>query len=710
VDEQRPTAYAPSAGTHPTFSAEELVQAAYMAGDHPVLLVEWESRRILACNEAVQRVFGYRPDELRGCTTAQLHVSGGAYRSFGERSQSLIGAHPEHSYHGHFWMRRRDGSTFPSENLVLPILDDVNGTPRAVISIVRDLGETTAPGLIGTAESGFIDLHALTANLPGIVFQRVRTRDGEDRLTWLSGALDPRIDLDADARTDPARFEASIHPLDRQNLQRALDQSEHTLTPIDLQIRYHQHDRGYTWLRVIAQPRRLDDASTAWDGLALDITHEKSAEAEAHFLATHDALTGLPNRAHFLEGLDAAIHAGTTARKRIALVQIDVHRMFHINESYGFAAGDALLRDIGQRLGGRLKPQDVVARSHSDVFLAMLAIAETDVDLSAALHALQEAFAEPFPLEDGSTIRAEARFGISTFPEDGTTADELLRASGVALDRSRQSDDQGYEFYSQPLGEQLRTRIRREEDLRGAIERHEIVPHYQPQVGLEDGRIVGFEALARWTSASGEVVSPGDFIPLAEETGLIHALGHQVLEQVATQIRDWRERGIDVPPVAVNCSARQFRVSGFFDTCRECLARSGIPHELVRLEITESSILDDFESTRATMERLSDLGVRFSIDDFGTGFSSLSYLARLPFHTLKIDRAFVSALGTDDRQGAIVEALVWMGRALGLYLVAEGVETEAQAEQLRALGCDAAQGWMYAPGLPADELGPWLGR
>jgi diguanylate cyclase (GGDEF)-like protein/PAS domain S-box-containing protein len=690
------------------FSPDAVLQAAFMAGDHPVFLVDARSRTILACNGAAERVFGYPSRVLLGKSTRILHVSDGHYEEFGKESERVLHNRPG-SYHSHFWMRRRDGSTFPSEHLV-QVVDDRAGKPRAVISIVRDVSESVyAKPRLDSPHPGKAGFHSLARHLPAIVFQHVRTRDGTARNTYLSGSLLENYGIDPDAiRTDPRHFFDAIHPEDRKRLEHAVDHSAEALTGIDIRVRLRTPNCDGVWLHVMAQPHRLDDGAIVWDGFALDITREIQAEERLHHLATHDALTGLPNQFQFLSLLDQMMARSGVGNRRIAVALVNLGRMVYINETYGFEAGDELLRQAGARLLKCLRPQGLAGRGHGNTFLLALEVDVGDAELSGTLRRIQEAFVQPFTIKSGASIRMDTRIGLALFPTDGKIGEGLLRASGIALDRAKRHPDRNYEFYAEEQGRELRRRIRQEQALDNAIQAGEFVPWYQPQVSLVDGSLIGLEALARRPGRSGELAAPAEFIQLAEKTGLIIPLGDLILDRVLAQIRAWSEAGLKVPPVSINVSARQFRQAGFESGLRERLAGNGVDPGILVVELTESSLLENYSAAQQTMRALTQLGVHFSIDDFGTGFSSLGYLAELPFHILKIDRSFSATIGQDARRRAITESLILMSRGLNLVVVAEGVETEAQARLLKEMGCHAAQGYFYAPALPAAQLIDWL--
>ncbi len=689
------------------FSADSLLQAAFLAGDNPVFLVDMESRRILACNGAVRRVFGHTPEDLVGRDTRILHTDDAAYERFGRESEAVLRGNAG-SYHGHFRMRRRNATDFPSEHLVHIIRDDA-GAPCAVVSIVRDLSAAEPEDLsVSCSKAGF---RFLGQYLPGALYQRIQSADGTSRFTVLTGSLFRDHGLDPERiRADPEELYSRILPADREELKAALARGRTARTAVECEVRLRAPDGKLVSLRILTQPRVLDDDSTIWDGVALDITTQRSAEEQFHYLATHDALTGLLNRPQFLQHLQWAVDMAARNGQRLVVVTMGIHAMMRINAAHGLGIGDELLRQVGARLQTHCSGNDLTARGHGDVFFVMRVLGGNARDARHVLDGLAQLFDEPFDLGGGTTVAASVRMGLAAYPEDAGDAASLLNDSSIAFDRCARDRRVGYEFYAEELGRELRERGRREDALAEAIARGEVVPYFQPQVSLLDGSLVGLEALARWPRPDGTLVPPGEFIPLAEASNLILSLDYAILKAVISWIREWWAAGFGTPPVAINCSARQFRNANLPQVLRQALAGSGLDSSQLIIEITESSLLEDIGAAERTMTALTGMGIRFSIDDFGTGFSSLSYLAHLPFSSLKIDRTFVATLGTNERLGAISSLLVNMGRSLGLAVIAEGVEEQAQAAHLKRIGCPAAQGFLYAAPMPGDAVTAWLPR
>ena len=689
------------------FSSGSLLQAAFLAGSNPVFLIEIQTQRILACTGDIADTFGYHRQDLVGGHHRVLHVDQASYEAFGASTGSVLDT--SDSYHGHAWMRRRDGSVFYSEHLVQVIRDDA-AQPCAVISVVRDLTGARKDALDSLTTTGDeLAFRSLRDHLPGAVYKRIENSDGTDRFTFLAGTLFHNCGLDAEAvRADPDAFYGYIVPTDREALERETRRARVSMTSVECEVRMDTPAAGRVTLRIVTQPCRLDDGSLLWDGFALDITAERRAVEQFLYLSTHDTLTGLLNRGQFLRQVEDAIgHLGDEPRW-LAVATVDVQAMTGINAAYGLERGDGLLTQVGARLQEHLSRHDIAARGDGDVFFVLMRLPDSHHGVRRGLSRLARAFDAPFHLDDGTLLIASARIGLATYPTDATDAATLLSASVIALDRAPHGKQVGYAFYAEELGQRLRQRMALEQELADGLAAGELVPFFQPQLSLADGSLTGLEALVRWRKPDGHLISPAEFIPLAEESGLIAQVDITVMKAVIAQIRQWQDAGLDPPPVAVNCSARQFRDGQLARVCTEAIHEGGIDPSLLVIEITESSLLDDYQAAEKTMTALTGIGVQFSIDDFGTGFSSLNYVAHLPFHTLKIDRSFIAMLGIDHRQTAISELLVNMSATLSLNVVAEGVEEQSQAAHLKRIGCPAAQGNLFAKPMPAAEVAAWL--
>jgi diguanylate cyclase (GGDEF)-like protein len=437
-----------------------------------------------------------------------------------------------------------------------------------------------------------------------------------------------------------------------------------------------------------------------------DITERKDAERQIYRLAYYDPLTGLPNRTLFYSLLEQALTEAHRNRTHGAVLFLDLNRFKNINDSFGHTPADAILREVGRRLSTTLRSQDVVSRLGGDEFVVALP------DISRREHAghvaqkLLAALAEPFFVEQHEVLLS-ASIGVSIFPEDGRDTETLLKNADVAMYRAKKLGSSTHVFYSQEMNLRSLDRLKLEGNLRRAVERGELCLHYQPQLDLASGRITGAEALLRWFHPEQGLISPAQFIPVAEETGLIIPIGEWVIDAACRQIRAWIDQGLPPVRVAVNLSTRQFSAT-LPRTVLAIIARHGIPTDSLELEITESMLMHNADSVVAMMREFGDAGILMALDDFGTGYSSLSYLKRFPIDNLKIDQSFVRGIPTDPDDSAIARAIISMAKNLRLSVIAEGVETLAQMEFLRDAGCDEIQGYYFSRPIPADEFAALL--
>ncbi|MDD5029677.1 MAG: EAL domain-containing protein, partial [Rhodoferax sp.] len=431
-----------------------------------------------------------------------------------------------------------------------------------------------------------------------------------------------------------------------------------------------------------------------------DISVLRAAEARMQHLANFDSLTGLPNRTHFHQVVDVALANARRNDGNGAVLALNLRRFHAINDTFGHEFGDELLRQISQRLRHALRDEDVLSRFGGDEFAVALLDVQKREHGGIVAQKLLAALKPGFSI-DGTEVHTRASIGISVFPDDGVDVATLLHHADIAVKRLKAEEDSGYLFYSLEMDRRARERWQLEGELRQALADRHLLLHYQPKVSLRSGRIVGAEALIRWSHPTKGLISPGFFIPLAEETGLILEIGDWVLEEACRQISAWRDAGIEVPLVSVNLSARQFdpllpaRMQAVLD-------RYHLPAANLQLEITESLLMRGAESAIQIMNALVAMGLALSMDDFGTGYSSLAYLKKFPISSLKIDRSFVMGIPVDPNDCAIAQAIVTMAQQLRQEIVAEGIETREQMHFLRALGCDQLQGFLFSPGVSAQ--------
>ena len=449
------------------------------------------------------------------------------------------------------------------------------------------------------------------------------------------------------------------------------------------------------------------------------VAERENARADISRLAYFDSLTGLPNRVHFRRALEEGLAACDERSEKAALLFIDLDGFKQVNDSMGHAAGDRLLRDVARRLRGSVRLSDLlgrgngqtpgaIARLGGDEFTVLLADAKTPEGVRKVAERILGTLESPLRI-DGKNIHTTASIGIAMYPADAEDAGDLLRAADSAMYKAKDQGRNGFHFFNQRTERASSRRLQLKGMLRDALNANEFRLVYQPILDAGTGAVISAEALIRWTTADGEEVSPGEFIPIAEKEGLIAPIGAWVIHGVCQQVRAWREAGYRTVPVAVNVSASQLWDPDFVAATCEVLERNGLEPSALSMEITETAILHDGDATAATLTELRRLGFRLVLDDFGTGFSSLSALQKVPFHSLKIDRSFVSKLPNPSDE-AIVSAIVGMGHGLHARVVAEGVETEEQLDVLRAHECDSIQGYLFSRPVPHEEFAAFLVR
>lgn len=456
------------------------------------------------------------------------------------------------------------------------------------------------------------------------------------------------------------------------------------------------------WLSMIAI-RDEQGETLNYLGVFADLTDKKLAEARAHHLAYYDPLTELPNRLLLEERLTQSLASARSDNRLVALLYLDLDRFKAINDTLGHPFGDKLLQAVAERLAGHIRDSDTIARFSGDEFTIELSDVGSPHNAELVARKALNALAEPFNLEQ-QEVFITASIGIALSPLDADNMDELIQYADTAMSHAKAQGGNSFHFYSADMNLLASQRLTMETQLRKAIAREEFVLYYQPQLCLHSDRIIGMEALIRWQHPERGLVPPLEFIPLLEETGLIVPVGEWVLRTACAQNSAWLADGLPPMRVAVNLSARQFRQSNLITEINRALHDAGLAPEHLELEITESILIQDLQTTISTLNQLHTLGIQISIDDFGTGYSSLSYLKRLPISKIKIDRSFIRDICTDTDDGAIANAVISLGHSLKMKVIAEGVETLEQLEHLRAQGCDKIQGYYFSRPLPAEAF------
>ncbi len=593
--------------------------------------------------------------------------------------------------------------------------DEIGEVARAFDAMLDDLSASRAE----------VDAHLaeLTRSRAHLDNAQRRARIGSFEIDLRSGEVEASSQLRALYRLEDAgKLEIEqlldrVHPSDRPGLEEAARLAVRQGSPFAADFRVALPDGSERVLHGEALALR-DDAGrpVRLEGTAQDVTERRRAEEQIQFLAYHDGLTGLGNRRLFTERLHVAIERARRRDGALGVLFLDLDHFKRINDTLGHTVGDELLRGVAERLVHCVRVTDTISRASNelesaisrlggDEFTILVDHIEDPQGLALVAERILEALGQPFDL-GGHQVVVGASIGIAAWPLDGEDGDALLRNADSAMYHAKEHGRNQYQFYTESMNAAALRRLETEQRMRTGLLQGELEVHYQPKLDLRTQRVTGFEALVRWRDAERGLVLPGEFIPIAEQSGLIVAIGRRVLEQVCEQIAQWERSGAGpqgVQRVSVNVSARQFESGDLVRTVREILDATGASAERLELEITESTIMHDERAVIATLDELRALGVAVSLDDFGTGYSSLSYLRSLPVDTLKIDMAFVRNIATNAEDAALTAAIVSMGKARGLRVIAEGVETPEQRALLASFGCDEIQGFLIAAALPVAE-------
>ncbi|MBW7900922.1 MAG: EAL domain-containing protein [Rhodocyclaceae bacterium] len=708
------------------------LEATFDAAHVGILLLR--DRTVVRNNPRIEEIFGYARGELIGCSSRIFYISDGEFDSVGE-TYALLAAGGTHRREQ--WLRRKDGSTFWA--LVSGRSIDARQPALGSVWIIEDMSERKRQD------------ERLQAALAE---QRMIFDNAAFGITYVSGGHLQRCnDRFATAlgyrpeelvgRPIAALFHDDAYCREFTE-QAANGLRRHGAFVGEVQVRHR--DGSLFWVRGTAQRVSWEEGGGAiW--IAEDITErrqaqeallraheeleqrvaERTAELESAnvqlqseifermqaeeriwHIAHHDALTGLPNRSLLQDRLGQALAGAGRAGNRVAVLFLDLDRFKSVNDSLGHDVGDALLKGVAGRLTAAVRDVDTVCRLGGDEFVVLLgAVGGTD-DAVMVAERIVNGLARPLEVM-GHALRATTSIGIALYPEDGRDAQTLMKNADTAMYTAKSRGRNNFQFFSSAMNEAATRFFRMEQRLRRAVEQQEFVLHFQPQVDVVHGRVCGLEALVRWQDPESGLVPPGEFIPVAEETGLILELGEWVLREACRQLRAWHDDGWPRVPVAVNLSPRQFQQSGLAERVRAILEETGVEPAMLELEITESCLMHSVDEALAQVQALTDMGVRLAIDDFGTGYSSLAYLKRFPVNSLKIDRSFVRDLCDDRDDAAIVASIVGLARSLGLEVVAEGVESAAQLAALRGEGCLRCQGFYFSRPRPATEAAAIFG-
>jgi diguanylate cyclase (GGDEF)-like protein/PAS domain S-box-containing protein len=524
--------------------------------------------------------------------------------------------------------------------------------------------------------------------------------------------------LGLEPQAEPPGFDSFIdrvHPDDREQAQQAIRDLLNDGQSAGRAVRVVRPDGVIRHVQLQAEGS-FDDSGTLQliSGTIQDVTELKEAEERIRYLAYYDGVTGLPNRQFFIERLQHALAQSRRHQRQLAVVSLDLDQFKRFNDTLGHAAGNELLVSVARRLAGVVRREDTVAHAEGEMFDAVarldgdeFSLLVTDLnqyhDAARVARRLIDELRKPFRAGN-QEVFVSASVGLALYPLDGEDSDALIKNAGAAMHFAKDQGRDNYQFYSRAMNATALEKLAMESQLRRAVERDELLLHYQPKLQMSTGRIVGLEALIRWKHPELGLVPPSQFIPLAEETGLIVPIGEWVLRNACKQNIAWQRAGLTPVHVAVNIASPHFRQGGLVASVGSALKETGVEPNWLEVELTESMLMQSVDTTLKTLFQLKDMGVRLAIDDFGTGYSSLSYLKRFPLDTLKIDRSFVKDLPRDPEDAAITKAIIAMSHSLKLSVVAEGVETAEQLAFLQQHACDLVQGFLFSRPVAAEDI------
>ncbi|MBC8022174.1 MAG: EAL domain-containing protein, partial [Burkholderiales bacterium] len=575
---------------------------------------------------------------------------------------------------------------------------DQKGDVAGLIGIITDVTHyKETERALEASEARFRVLTESSIDLISVV-------DGDGVLRYQSAALRRLLGYDP-ADTLGKNVHDLVHRDDAEHVRaafRRIVDSRHLTEPVEFRLR-HRNGSWRTFeslgTNCLANPHI---SGVVWN--SRDITDRKVIQQRIQHLAYHDNLTGLPNRGLLQDRLARAIARGERSGKKVAVLFIDLDNFKNINDTLGHDVGDELLRQVSRRLTECVRLEDTIARQGGDEFIVLLDQLDDGRNASIVAQKILNSLRHPLAL-GGTEQHVSGSVGIAVYPEDGRDAQTLMKNADTAMFHGKSMGKNTYQYFTAQMNIAVKRRMTLETALRRAVMQKNFVLHYQPQINLESGEIIAVEALVRWQTEDSGTVMPGDFIPLAEETGLINEIGEWVLREGCRQAKEWQDKGLArTRRMAINLSARQFSDRGFLDMVTRILGETGLAPQCLELEITESQVMRQTEGMIQLLNKLAEMGVSLAIDDFGTGYSSLSYLKRLPIQKLKIDQSFIRDITVDPNDAAIVVAIINMAKSLDLETIAEGVETAGQLALLRSKGCRTGQGFYFSMPLPAAEV------
>jgi diguanylate cyclase (GGDEF)-like protein/PAS domain S-box-containing protein len=682
-------------------SAQLKLQAgALNAASNSILIID-RSGNIVWSNPAFSKSSGYSASEVLGKNQSWLSSGEQDNETFAQMWATITAGE---TWHGEIVNRRKNDGHYIEEVTVTPVSSQ-SGEITNFVAIKQDItARKLAEQSLSEAEEKY---RTIFEDAVIGIFQI----DAEGHPVSINRALAQMHGYDS-----PGEFMAEISDIPHQlcvnpeRMSSLFREAQNTGIVQGAEIEVYRKDGAKRW--VIANMRVTRDSGgniALCEGTIEDITERKVAEERVQFLAYYDALTGLPNRTLLEDRVVNALSGARRRKEKIALLFLDLDRFKIVNDTLGHSVGDILLKEVAERLKRWVREQDTIARVGGDEFVIMMTGIQSAPDAAMAAERIVDLMTTKFSVRDHS-LNVTCSIGISMFPEDGLDGETLLKHADAAMYSAKQKGPNNIEFFTEDLSIQMVERLNLESGLRLAIERQELYLVYQPQMDIATEKIVGVEALLRWKHPEMSLVPPDRFISVAENSGLIVPIGEWVLKTACAQARKWQDEGHPAMSIAVNVSAVQFRQDGFRDLIKRVLRETGLPPQYLELELTESLLLTNADVMFSVLQELNEMGLQLAIDDFGTGYSSLSYLKQFPVKKLKIDRSFIKNVALNASDAAITTAIIGMAKILGLKVIAEGVENEAQMSFLREHRCDEIQGYYFSKPITAAEVADRLLR
>ena len=657
-----------------------------------IVLYDAQTGAIRDCNKTAALLFGLTVDHFKTLNFAALHLEPSAAEAFNSLGELELQSRDQ--FFTEWPLRRADGSVFPAELRLRP--HHIEGEALYLLTI-DDL----------TRQQEYEDSLALAQQVFDNAAEAVMITDAENRIVRINSAFTRITGWTAEeslGRNPSFLSSGKQSPEFYREMWQTL--SEAGVWQGEVVNRRRSGQYYPEWLSI-STVRNRQGKVTHYLAIFSDISERKRAEGLIHRYSWFDSLTDLPNKALLIDRINQAIIAAQNEGKPLYLLAFNLNRLKHINDSLGHNIGDEVLKIVAQRLVKATREGDTVSRVTGDDFVVVVPRLSQPHRAINLAERLVESINAPMDIQ-GNAIHITANAGLSVFPADGTEPDTLLMNADAALNHSRTQGQNKIAFFEPHMNAAILEKINLQGELTAALAQHQFLLHFQPQLDLQTQRLTGVEALIRWQHPERGLVSPAVFIPAAEELGLIVQIGDWVIDEACRSLARWRQRGLTELCVAINLSAHQFAHTNLVQTVRDAIVRHGVPPERIELEITEGVAMHDADEVLTRLHELKAIGVQISIDDFGTGYSSLAYLMRFPVDKLKIDQSFVRDMGNSSEADSIVRAIVALAHGLSLAVIAEGVETDAQLDRLKHIGCNEIQGYLLSRPLSFDDVSQWI--